>query len=105
VLAFFKVVSKPAFTFFDLKPPKVHCGSKIWHPNINEKGDVCLSILRQSSIDSFGTVFQLLSALKTLFFFKRLFQGWLPTRTVLEVIFGLNSLFYVSRARFYENVQ
>ena len=44
-------------------------------PNINEKGEVCLSILRQNSIDAFG---------------------WLPTRTISDIIFGINSLFYVS---------
>ncbi len=60
---------------YNFEPPKVHCNTKIWHPNINEKGEVCLSILRQNSIDSFG---------------------WLPTRTISDIIFGINSLFYVS---------
>lgn len=63
---------------YNMEPPKVHCLTKIWHPNINEKGDVCLSILRQNAIDSYG---------------------WLPTRTIIEVIFGINSLFYVCKKK------
>jgi len=58
---------------YNFEPPKVHCLTKIWHPNINLSGDVCLSILRQNAIDSYG---------------------WLPTRTILDIIFGINSLFY-----------
>ena len=49
---------------YNFEAPKVHCNTKIWHPNINEKGDVCLSILRQNAIDSFG---------------------WLPTRTIVSM--------------------
>ncbi|RNA24262.1 NEDD8-conjugating enzyme UBE2F-like [Brachionus plicatilis] len=58
---------------YNFDPPKVTCLTRVWHPNINEKGEVCLSILRQNSIDSFG---------------------WLPTRTIADIIFGINSLFY-----------
>lgn len=57
---------------YNLKPPQVECKTKIWHPNITEEGKVCLSILREHSMD--GT-------------------GWLPTRTLKEVVWGLNSLF------------
>ncbi|EAW71131.1 ubiquitin-conjugating enzyme E2F (putative), isoform CRA_d, partial [Homo sapiens] len=42
-------------------PPKVKCLTKIWHPNITETGEICLSLLREHSID--GT-------------------GWAPTRTL-----------------------
>ena len=37
-----------------LKPPKVKCCTRIWHPNISEDGEVCLSLLRQNSLDGLG---------------------------------------------------
>lgn len=57
------------------QPPKVKCVTKLWHPNISVSGDICLSLLRQNSIDGLG---------------------WVPTRTLKDVIWGLNSLFTVS---------
>ncbi|XP_043277237.1 NEDD8-conjugating enzyme UBE2F-like isoform X2 [Venturia canescens] len=57
---------------YNMTPPKVKCLTKLWHPNINEDGDVCLSILRQNSIDG---------------------MGWAPTRKLKDVVWGLNSLF------------
>lgn len=53
-------------------PPLVHCCTRIWHPNIDEEGRVCLSLLRQSSLDS---------------------SGWAPTRRLLDVVWGIESLF------------
>ena len=60
---------------FVFQPPQVKCLTKLWHPNINEDGDVCLSILRQNSLDGLG---------------------WAPTRKLKDVVWGLNSLFTVS---------
>ncbi|XP_006889738.1 PREDICTED: NEDD8-conjugating enzyme UBE2F-like [Elephantulus edwardii] len=57
---------------YNMVPPKVKGLTKIWHPNITETGDICLSLLREHSID--GT-------------------GWAPTRTLKDVVWGLNSLF------------
>ncbi|KAJ8321026.1 hypothetical protein KUTeg_002613 [Tegillarca granosa] len=57
---------------YNIVPPVVVCKTRIWHPNINEDGEVCLSLLRQSSYDSLG---------------------WAPTRKLKDVIWGLNSLF------------
>lgn len=57
---------------YNMSPPQVKCLTRMWHPNISEEGDVCLSILRQSSLDG---------------------MGWAPTRRLRDVIWGLNSLF------------
>ncbi|XP_008211646.1 NEDD8-conjugating enzyme UBE2F [Nasonia vitripennis] len=57
---------------YNMIPPKVKCLTKLWHPNINEDGDVCLSILRQNSIDG---------------------MGWAPTRKLKDIVWGLSSLF------------
>ncbi|KAL3308080.1 NEDD8-conjugating enzyme ube2f [Cichlidogyrus casuarinus] len=65
----FKIVVPENYNFY---PPKVTCMTKIWHPNIDEQGNVCLSILRENSLDS---------------------SGWLPTRTLKDVVWGLDSLF------------
>mmetsp|Transcript_14674 Transcript_14674/g.16385 ORF Transcript_14674/g.16385 Transcript_14674/m.16385 type:complete len:186 (+) Transcript_14674:3-560(+) len=48
------------------KPPKVHCDTQIYHPNINTEGAVCLNILR---------------------------DDWKPILTVNAVILGLIFLF------------
>ncbi len=57
---------------YNLIPPIATCRTRIWHPNITEDGKICLSILREHAID--GT-------------------GWLPTRSLKDVVWGLNSLF------------
>ncbi|XP_033372063.1 NEDD8-conjugating enzyme UBE2F isoform X4 [Parus major] len=57
---------------YNMVPPKVKCLTRIWHPNITETGEICLSLLREHSID--GT-------------------GWAPTRTLKDIVWGLNSLF------------
>lgn len=62
--------------FFSFQPPRVKCLTKLWHPNINLDGDICLSLLRQTSIDE---------------------HGWAPTRRLKDVVWGLNSLFTVSK--------
>ncbi|XP_041118432.1 NEDD8-conjugating enzyme UBE2F-like isoform X3 [Polyodon spathula] len=50
---------------YNMVPPKVKCLTRIWHPNITETGEICLSLLRQHSID--GT-------------------GWAPTRTLKDLL-------------------
>ena len=57
---------------YNIKPPSVICKTRLWHPNITEDGKICLSILREQTVD--GT-------------------GWLPTRSLKDVVWGLNSLF------------
>mmetsp|Transcript_26612 Transcript_26612/g.86137 ORF Transcript_26612/g.86137 Transcript_26612/m.86137 type:complete len:207 (+) Transcript_26612:217-837(+) len=49
------------------EPPKVHCQTRIFHPNINLEGNVCLNILR---------------------------QDWKPVLDINAVIYGLIYLFY-----------
>ena len=48
-------------------PPKIHCDTKIYHPNINLEGKVCLNILR---------------------------EDWKPVLDINAVIYGLIFLFY-----------
>ena len=60
---------------YNIAPPIVKCETKLWHPNISEEGEICLSLLRQNSIDGLG---------------------WAPTRRLKDVVWGLNSLFSVS---------
>lgn len=57
---------------YNIKPPIVNCETKVWHPNINESGQICLSILREYTIDG---------------------SGWAPTRKLKDLVWGLNSLF------------
>lgn len=47
-------------------PPKVKCAQKIYHPNIDLEGNVCLNILR---------------------------EDWKPVLTILSVILGMGFLF------------
>ncbi|XP_017482526.1 PREDICTED: NEDD8-conjugating enzyme UBE2F-like [Rhagoletis zephyria] len=56
---------------YKYSPPKVRCLTRIYHPNITETGDICLSILRLHFDET----------------------GWLPTRSLKDVVCGLNSLF------------
>lgn len=35
-------------------PPVVKCLTRVWHPNITEDGAICLSLLRQNSLDGYG---------------------------------------------------
>lgn len=57
---------------YNMVPPQVKCLTKLWHPNISETGDVCLSLLRQHSVDGLG---------------------WSPIRRLKDVVWGLNALF------------
>jgi len=51
---------------YPYEPPKVHCETLVYHPNIDLEGHVCLNILR---------------------------QDWMPVLSLGSVIFGLMTLF------------
>eukprot|EP00007_Cunea_sp_BSH-02190019_P010166 CAMPEP_0174237716 /NCGR_PEP_ID=MMETSP0417-20130205/9308_1 /TAXON_ID=242541 /ORGANISM="Mayorella sp, Strain BSH-02190019" /LENGTH=210 /DNA_ID=CAMNT_0015316501 /DNA_START=166 /DNA_END=795 /DNA_ORIENTATION=- len=51
---------------YPFEPPKVHCDTLIYHPNIDFEGHVCLNILR---------------------------QDWMPVLNLKHVLFGLLVLF------------
>ncbi|XP_018329548.1 NEDD8-conjugating enzyme UBE2F [Agrilus planipennis] len=57
---------------YNMVPPVVKCLTRLWHPNISETGEVCLSLLRQHSMDGLG---------------------WSPTRKLNDVVWGLHALF------------
>lgn len=51
---------------YPYEPPKLQLQTKIWHPNIDLEGNVCLNILR---------------------------KDWKPVLGIIHIIFGLESLF------------
>jgi ubiquitin-conjugating enzyme E2 M len=53
-------------TDYPHQPPKVLCKSRVFHPNIDEQGNVCLNILR---------------------------EDWRPVLTLKAVVYGLQLLF------------
>ncbi|CAH1153642.1 unnamed protein product [Phaedon cochleariae] len=57
---------------YNMVPPVVKCSTRLWHPNITESGEVCLSLLRRHSVDG---------------------MGWSPIRRLNDVVWGLHALF------------
>ena len=53
-------------TMYPHEPPKVRCERKVYHPNIDLEGNVCLNILR---------------------------EDWKPVLSISSVVFGLSLLF------------
>lgn len=53
------------------EPPKVKCLTKVYHPNIDKQGNICLNILR---------------------------EDWKPVLTINSIIIGLNFLFIAPNA-------
>lgn len=60
-------------TEYNLRPPMCTCKTRIWHPNIDEQGKICISILREPM------------ASQT--------DGWTPARRLKEVIWAIDWLF------------
>jgi len=59
----FDITVPPTYPY---DPPKVHCDTLVYHPNIDWEGHVCLNILR---------------------------QDWMPVLNLGSVVFGLMTLF------------
>lgn len=54
-------------TTYPHEPPKLKCETSVYHPNIDQEGNVCLNILR---------------------------EDWKPVLTINSIIYGLLYLFY-----------
>lgn len=59
-------------------PPTFRFLSKMWHPNIDKEGNVCISILHKPGNDEFG--------------YEDLNERWLPVRTPESIIISVVSL-------------
>jgi len=57
-------------TDYPNSPPKIHCETRLYHPNIDLSGNVCLNILKVFKED-----------------------GWKPVLGISHVLFGLMTLF------------
>lgn len=55
------------FKEYPFKPPKVKCKEKIYHPNFDEQGNVCMNIIREDWTSAMGLQIITLG-LYTLFF-------------------------------------
>lgn len=59
-------------------PPTFRFATKMWHPNIDKEGNVCISILHKPGDDMYG--------------YEDLNERWLPVRTPESVILSVLSL-------------
>lgn len=60
------------------EPPKFRFLTKMWHPNIDEEGFVCISILHPPGNDVYG--------------YEEFNERWLPVRTPESIILSILSL-------------
>lgn len=63
---------------FPVKPPKMKFVSNIWHPNVYEDGEVCISILHEPGEDKFG--------------YEKASERWSPVHTVESVVLSVISM-------------
>jgi len=60
------------------RPPKMKFVSDMWHPNIDQNGDVCISILHEPGDDKYG--------------YEKAAERWLPVHTVETICISVISM-------------
>eukprot|EP01134_Creolimax_fragrantissima_P001142 CFRG1142T1 len=60
------------------RPPKLKFVSSIWHPNVHEDGEVCISILHEPGEDKWG--------------YEKASERWLPIHTVETIMISVISM-------------
>ncbi|GFO43139.1 ubiquitin-conjugating enzyme e2 [Plakobranchus ocellatus] len=60
------------------RPPKMKFVSDMWHPNIDQDGNVCISILHEPGDDTYG--------------YERAEERWLPVHTVETICISVISM-------------
>ncbi|XP_039197865.1 NEDD8-conjugating enzyme UBE2F isoform X2 [Crotalus tigris] len=81
---------------YNMVPPKVKCLTRIWHPNITETGEICLRGARWTCLsvpEEWNLVSRRIETTGLLREHSIDGTGWAPTRTLKDVVWGLNSLF------------
>lgn len=63
---------------YPLRPPKLTFTTEIWHPNIDKKGNVCISILHEPGDDKWG--------------YEKASERWLPVHTVETILISVISM-------------
>ncbi|RKP26639.1 ubiquitin conjugating enzyme [Syncephalis pseudoplumigaleata] len=63
---------------YPMQPPKLRFISKIWHPNVYESGEVCISILHPPGEDRWG--------------YEEASERWLPVHTVETILISVISM-------------
>ncbi|KAJ3364337.1 Ubiquitin-conjugating enzyme E2 15 [Kappamyces sp. JEL0680] len=59
-------------------PPKMKFISEVWHPNVHDNGDVCISILHAPGEDRYG--------------YEDASERWLPIHTVETIVISVISM-------------
>ena len=59
-------------------PPKLKFVSELWHPNVEDNGDVCISILHPPGDDQYG--------------YENASERWLPVHTVTTIMLSVISM-------------
>jgi len=63
---------------YPMKPPKMKFVSEMWHPNVYEAGEVCISILHAPGEDKWG--------------YEKASERWLPIHTVESILVSVISM-------------